>query len=454
MNQTELNKAIENLKITPPDNADGRENHGKRKAIEKYIVENNQLEKSDIDIELGVKQDKESRLTLVIDKLPKFKLFSNDKANSMEDKENSSVIESAIKGIIKDQMTAKLVEINKEMQINMTHKLTELSNTYKQFFGFLGDDSFKLQDGTPKIDFKTSGIIDSKGLNIENRGSGFRRLALLSLHLSAHKDEEYKNMIFAIEEPETSQNPHNQRGIIDAVRKLTEKGSQVIITTHSPAMAKEFSGEDVKYTVVENCGTESRPITFDSDEKRFEKIIELLGILPLDTHGKKLIVFVEGIHDQAFLTKVGKDVYNVEDILFVPVGGKSNLSGYIAANIFKSLQLPYGGFIDKLAANDKSCEKMKESLNNLGYENNIIQTKLDDISKYLKDCATKKDLHRKIQGMQITKENLEEEGEIAGWFNKFQQWKNNTSKSENVKTPSNKPNVVRPNSNQEQLALC
>jgi putative ATP-dependent endonuclease of OLD family len=466
MNQTELNKAIENLKITPPDNADGRENHGKRKAIEKYIVENNQLEKSDIDIELGVKQDKESRLTLVIDKLPKFKLFSNDKANSMEDKENSSVIENLIKVIIKDEILEYLNDI---MQSIMAHKIAELSSTYKQFFGFLGDDSFTSHlcsvtnvttlDEMSKIDFKTNGIKDSNGLNIENRGSGFRRLALLSLHLSAYEEEayeeeEYKNMIFAIEEPETSQNPHNQRGIIDAVRKLTEKGSQVIITTHSPAMAKEFSGEDVKYTVVENCGAESRPITFDSDEKRFEKIIELLGILPLDTHGKKLIVFVEGIHDQAFLTKVGKDVYNVEDILFVPVGGKSNLSGYIAANIFKSLQLSYGGFIDKLAANDKSCEKMKESLKNLGYENNIIQTKLDDISKYLKDCATKKDLHSKIQGMQITKENLEEEGEIAGWFNKFQQWKNNTSKSENVKTPSNKPNVVRPNSNQEQLALC
>ncbi len=47
-----------------------------------------------------------------------------------------------------------------------------------------------------------------------------------------------KAIIFAIEEPETSQNPHNQKGIIEAIHRLIDKGSQVLITTHSPAIAK------------------------------------------------------------------------------------------------------------------------------------------------------------------------------------------------------------------------
>lgn len=430
MNKKELDEAIKTLKIPKPENADGRENHWKRKALEDCIVSQN-IDKGCLEIVLGAKMDKEDRLIPVIAKLPKFKLFNNDKANSMGEKDNSAVIENEIKNIISEQMKPQLEEINKAMQGGMKDKINQLNDTYQHFFSFLGQDSFTLQDGIPKIDFKTNGIVDNKGLNIENRGSGFRRLALLSLHLSAHKEEEYKDMIFAIEEPETSQNPYNQKGIIGAIHRLIDKGSQVLITTHSPAMAKEFGDENIKYSVVENNGISSCVKKYPTNTDLFNDIINLLGILPLDTHGKCLIVFVEGIHDEAFLTKVGKDLFNTEDILFVPVGGKTSLNAYISANIFKSLKLPYGGFID-FVNTDQTHESMRQSLANLGYPDNIVQARCNDITDYLQGLINqkqdaklnKKGIHKKIREMaQLDETHLNYIEEITEWFEAFKSWK-------------------------------
>jgi predicted ATP-dependent endonuclease of OLD family len=425
MNKKELDEAIKTLKITKPDNTDGRENHWKRKAIEADIVSQN-INKSCIEIALGEKKDKEDRLTPVIDRLPKFKLFSNDKANSIGDKENSAVIENEIKNIIAEQMKSQLEEINKAMQAGMQAKLSSLNETYKHFFNFLGQDTFTLQDGTPAITFKTNGIVDNKGLNIENRGSGFRRLALLSLHLSAHTEEEYKDMIFAIEEPETSQNPHNQRGIIDAMHKLTDKGSQIIITTHSPAMAKEFSGENVEYTVVENNGDLSNVKKYNTRTELFDDIVNLLGILPVDINsfkGKKLIIFVEGYDDAIILHEIGK-IKKVLDIVFAPTDG-SSMPNYINLNYLGFLGLPYGMFIDKIKPNEHWQTQAKQVLEMHGYGSNIKEAQQNDISHYVTPKLNKKELRKAIKNGEIIQVNTQYSKEIDEWFSAFETWKTN-----------------------------
>jgi len=426
MNKKELDLAIKALNISKPDTVDGRENHWKRNALVAHLLSNGQT-KSDIKIYLGDKKDE--RLSPIIEKFPQFKLFSNDKANSIDDKENSAVIENEIKSIIADHMKSELDAINLKMHKAMEEKLQGLNDTYHHFFGFLGQDNFKLKDGAPKIDFKSNGIIDNKGLSIENRGSGFRRLALLSLHLSSHQEEEYKNIIFAIEEPETSQNPHNQKGIIEAINKLREKGSQIIITTHSPSMAKEFSGDNIKYSVVNNDGLESKNLTsdnhFSSQEEMFDEIINLLGILPFDTAGKKLLIFVEGVHDCALLNRIEKDIFGSEEILFIPVGGNTSMKSHIALNHFKAFRLPYGGFLDKKKSEKDNCETLvKQALKEFGYENNFLATKEDDISKYQTLFSDKNELHGKLRGVRkIEKSNLQYFEEIEKWFQKFNSWK-------------------------------
>lgn len=47
------------------------------------------------------------------------------------------------------------------------------------------------------------------------------------------------NIIYAIEEPETSQHPEHQKKLLSALIELSEaNNTQILLTTHSPALAQ------------------------------------------------------------------------------------------------------------------------------------------------------------------------------------------------------------------------
>lgn len=135
---------------------------------------------------------------------------------------------------------------------------------------------------------------------------------------------------------------------------------------------------------------------------------------------------MEGIHDHAFLTRVGKDIFDVDDILFIPVGGKDSLAGYISTNIFKALHIPYAGFLDKNTDLNNTEIRVTKALSEYRYATNFIKTKLPDISHYfvLKKRG-KKNLHNKISNIKkLDKNMLKEFDEIKEWFDKFRGFSN------------------------------
>ena len=438
MKKADLDKALKDLKLTVEGQWDGRENQGKRKTLESHIVTTNLVTKTDIILQIQDKADKD-RLEPLIDKLPSFKLFSNDKANLTSDKEHSGVIENEVKEIITREMKPRIDEIKSQMLDKMREKIDGMSKVYGELFDFLGEDNFRIADGAPAISFKSGGIVDKKGLNIDNRGSGFRRLALLSLHLSSHNNHD--NTIYAIEEPETSQNPHNQKGIINAMTKLFEAGAQIIITTHSPSMAKEFGGEKVEYVMVENDGKASFIKDFNSYDEMLKEIIKTLGILPLDIIGKKLIVFVEGPDDSILLTKINEKIFFDEEVVFINSGG-SGMKFHIALNYFPTLRQII--LFDK-PAKDETKKIQEDALEKMGKiyptsqkeDYSIISSK-EDITEFWKldteeSCPLKrKGLVSKIikdflnGDINLTKEKFYDFDEIDGWFKKFDSWKKNT----------------------------
>src|SRR5690606_38151949 len=80
-------------------------------------------------------------------------------------------------------------------------------------FSFLGDDNIPMN----------------------KRGSGVRRLITLNYFRAEaeRKNKENKSIIYAIEEPETSQHPDHQNLLVTALNDLAQKENyQVIITTH------------------------------------------------------------------------------------------------------------------------------------------------------------------------------------------------------------------------------
>ncbi|MFO0773027.1 MAG: AAA family ATPase, partial [Nitrospiraceae bacterium] len=176
---------------------------------------------------------------------------------------------------------------------------------------------------------------------INKRGSGTRRLVLLNFfRAKAEKDAEGKggNVIYAIEEPETSQHPHNQKLLVDAIKDLASNdGCQVFLTTHTPVLARSFRQSALRF-VTQRDGWPD--IHSGKDERTLSEITTSLGVLP--DHSIKVFVGVEGRHDITFLKEISRilsqagesvpDLGKAEEdgsLVFVPLGG-SNLDLWVS----------------------------------------------------------------------------------------------------------------------------
>lgn len=93
--------------------------------------------------------------------------------------------------------------------------------------------------------FKNVSISGDSNIPINKRGSGVKRLVLLSFFRAEAErrlnEVDGSGIIYAIEEPETSQHSDNQRLLIEAFKSLSETGNtQVILTTHSSFIVKQL----------------------------------------------------------------------------------------------------------------------------------------------------------------------------------------------------------------------
>lgn len=87
-----------------------------------------------------------------------------------------------------------------------------------------------------------------ENIPLNKRGSGVRRLIMLNFFRAdaEDKDNSKNGIIYAIEEPETSQHPNFQKMLIEALITIANTDNkQVIITTHSPEIAKICNSENL-----------------------------------------------------------------------------------------------------------------------------------------------------------------------------------------------------------------
>ena len=107
--------------------------------------------------------------------------------------------------------------------------------------------------------FKGVSISGDEDIPINKRGSGVKRLILLNFFRGEveRRFEEGDNtgVIYAIEEPETSQHGDNQIKLIEVLKTLSVMDNvQVIITTHSSVMVKQLDFSNLRVIVdVDTC---------------------------------------------------------------------------------------------------------------------------------------------------------------------------------------------------------
>jgi len=266
--------------------------------------------------------------------LPVFALFKSDRPSTDQDGEAQDPMKSAIKEAIKKQ-EAMLNDIAEKVK----EEVQEIANRTVEKIREMNPDLAKQL--TPRVTNKSWDSLFSVTLTgdedipINKRGSGTRRLVLLNFfRAEAEKEAEGKGagVIYAIEEPETSQHPNNQKMLIDAFEDLSNLvGCQVFLTTHNPMLARRFTQASLRYVTRQN----GQPVIHDGRaDETLSEITDTLGVLP--DHNIKVFFGVEGRNDIAFLTAISKVLRDVgEDVpdlmkaeydghlVFVPMGGSS-----------------------------------------------------------------------------------------------------------------------------------
>lgn len=187
--------------------------------------------------------------------MPLYTLFQSDRKNTDSDDEVQDPMRIAIKEIlgdpsIQDSLTsiAEKVKARLEQVAGRTlAKLEELNPTIAQSLNPQLPDSGSLK----WVDvFKSVSISGENNIPINKRGSGVKRLVLISFFRAEAERRQNEvslpNIVYAIEEPETSQHPEHQRGLTDALIALSNAvNTQVLLTTHSPEIVKRLKLENI-----------------------------------------------------------------------------------------------------------------------------------------------------------------------------------------------------------------
>ncbi|WFB97046.1 ATP-binding protein [Lactococcus lactis] len=272
--------------------------------------------------------------------MPLYELFQSDRKNLDQDDEVQNPVKVLIKEILhRDEIEERLNEIFLEIK-NMTKSLTDrtvdkLSEMNPEIAKEL---STNFTSSNWSSVFKFSLDTDS-GISLNKRGSGVRRLILLNFFRAeaerSRTEKRATSVIYAFEEPETSQHPIHQKMLIEAFKDLSKNAdNQVILTTHSPSIAKMMDINSLRYISREPQGEVSVKDRTLSPEILSE-IAADLGIFPtlepLLTNKVKLAICVEGRYDVSFVKALNSNIkslksivdLNRDDIILLPMGGIS-----------------------------------------------------------------------------------------------------------------------------------
>jgi len=279
--------------------------------------------------------------------LPIYSLFFVDKPLNDQDSDIQDPMKEIVKEVLKrDAISPLLEQLKEEVQAASTLMADETINKLNDLDSELAEtlrSSFPKEPTWSSV-FKLA-LEDDRGIPLNKRGSGMRRLVLLSFfraQVENRRTANAPNIIYALEEPETSQHPDFQLMIVNALKDLSETdNAQVLFTTHNSNLAKEIPKKSLRYIFRNNDSifVENGTNTDGSDNiSIIDKIIETLGALPDPKNKVKVLVFVEGENDINGLIEYSKilnneddSIHNLEDneqIAFIPTGG-SQLKFYI-----------------------------------------------------------------------------------------------------------------------------
>lgn len=392
---TELRKMLTLIK----DDIDNFNNIKKNTSSEiRVALYNYYLEKGCVFKETHIdaaKEDAKQIWSKISQNLPIFFLFKADRSNVDSDSEVQNPLKIATKNVLKE-LSSELEDI--KTQVEEAVKVIS-SKTIKKLQEMDSDIAANLNTelSTKAWDSIFSfEIIDERGIPLNKRGSGVRRLMLLSYFRAEAEriigETDKSNIIYAIEEPETSQHPNYQTMIMDSLLTLSNAPNhQIIITTHTPEIAKMV---DISRIIFINKDSNGKSQIIENKPDKLNGVVKSLGLLP-DVY-TKLVIFVEGSTDVKFLEHISKlDSFkniidlNNENISIIPLVG-GNLKTWINKNYLSNSPVKEVHIYD---SDIEEYKKLVETMNkNLDSRRIGIIIKRREIENYIPATVIEKKL--------------------------------------------------------------
>lgn len=238
-----------------------------------------------------------------------------------------------------------LTQINQEIQ--KSWELYHEDNRFSQ--AELTINSSEMAVALRQIALKFSPTTTEEAFTVSDLGDGLRSIfyfslvdSILDIELEITKDCEenpdnprFKLIppiltILAIEEPENHIAPHHIGKLVNRFKQLSNNdNSQVILTSHSPAIIKRINPEDLRYLRIENNDRVLQTIIADIQlpqaiDESFKYIKGAIQAYP-ELYFAKLVVLGEGDSEELLLPKffdlLGKEI-DSSQISVVPLGGR------------------------------------------------------------------------------------------------------------------------------------
>lgn len=367
----DLQKLADDLGIT-------RSNNSIKKCIRAAIFE--QTENLQFDdnfvIETGTKEsDIIDIFNKFKDDLPIYMPFRADRTNTDKDKEVNDTTKAIAKTAVVD-LESKFEEIKREI----VEKIKDIADkTLEKLRVFDKNIANSLE---PNIFSKNLDSLFSftfscdNGISFNKRGSGVKRLMLLSFFLadSERNNSGSRDVIYAIEEPETSQHPDYQIMLMNSFKQLAASmHRQIILTTHTPEIVKMVDKDNVIFLQKNDTSDISVQQNNSIDIKR---VADTLGILPFVSY--KGVIFVEGATDIRFLKNLNnmepfKAIIDLKQFSLIPLHGGANIDSWIKMDYLRNSN------VKCLYFKDRDDESIQEIVS----RDNCIRTRKREIENYI-----------------------------------------------------------------------
>ncbi|MEW7860001.1 AAA family ATPase [Pseudomonas chlororaphis] len=347
-----------------------------------------------LDVDKSLSTDNKSIWGKILDLLPTYALFKADRESSDGDSEARNPLQQAVKDA-QANLQAQITILEQQIEQSVLDVASRTLDKLREMAPELANELTPRFREKPKWTFSFT-LDGENGIPINKRGSGVRRLILLNFFRAEAERAvvgTHRNVIYAIEEPETSQHPNYQMMLMKALLVLsTQPNRQILVTTHVPALAGLIPKESVRYVTRDDHG---RPIVKMPDNDVLKEAAESLGVLPeVGMERARAVVLVEGKSDVTFLRHAAKTLKdsghlpsNLEEKGIVPilVGGCGSIKHWVTLNLADDLGLPWcvfldsdiGGTVEQVAA----IEKRKVEVESAGRA--FYSTRKREIENYI-----------------------------------------------------------------------